>query len=617
MTLPAEETFSFQAEAAQILDLMANSLYSNKEIFLRELISNSSDAIDRFRIERFAEPESTGKEPDDEPRIRVDFDKDARTITIADNGIGMSRAEVIENIGTIARSGTAEFLRAMSGDKRGDTALIGQFGVGFYSAFIVADRVTLTTRRAGLPADQGVRWTSEGKGEYTVETVEREERGTTIVLHLRDGEDEFLNEYRLRTVIKRYSDHIGRPILLGGDETPVNQATALWARPKSELKEQDYKDFYRQLTNDFSDPLAYVHAKVEGRYEYTLLLFVPSQAPFDLWLPQSLQGVRLHVQRVFVLEDTDRLMPRYLRFVRGIIDSADLPLNVSREILQGGQAMEHIRSSAIKRVLKLLKDMAEGEPEKYATFWKEFGATLKEGIPDDPAHRDDIARLLRFTSTKHDDVSLSDYVSRMKEGQDKIYYLLAPGLSDAASSPHLEAFREKDIEVLLLDDAVDNFVVTALPRFEDKRLQSVAQGAPDFGDMEDAADKEAAEQADADYADLVGKLKEHLDGRAFDVRVTSRLTTSPACIVANEAETEFSLAQRMRGSGLPNQPVLEINPRHPLVERLNGRQDDPRLGDWAHVLFDQAVLTSGARIEEPGAFVSRLNGLLVSLAEGR
>ena len=489
MTLPAEETFSFQAEAAQILDLMANSLYSNKEIFLRELISNSSDAIDRFRIERFAEPESTGKEPDDEPRIRVDFDKDARTITIADNGIGMSRAEVIENIGTIARSGTAEFLRAMSGDKRGDTALIGQFGVGFYSAFIVADRVTLTTRRAGLPADQGVRWTSEGKGEYTVETVEREERGTTIVLHLRDGEDEFLNEYRLRTVIKRYSDHIGRPILLGGDETPVNQATALWARPKSELKEQDYKDFYRQLTNDFSDPLAYVHAKVEGRYEYTLLLFVPSQAPFDLWLPQSLQGVRLHVQRVFVLEDTDRLMPRYLRFVRGIIDSADLPLNVSREILQGGQAMEHIRSSAIKRVLKLLKDMAEGEPEKYATFWKEFGATLKEGIPDDPAHRDDIARLLRFTSTKHDDVSLSDYVSRMKEGQDKIYYLLAPGLSDAASSPHLEAFREKDIEVLLLDDAVDNFVVTALPRFEDKRLQSVAQGAPDFGDMEDAADK--------------------------------------------------------------------------------------------------------------------------------
>ena len=616
MTGPAEETFDFQAEAAQVLDLMANSLYSNKEIFLRELISNSSDAIDRFRIERFAAPESAGREPESEPRIRVAFDKDAGTITIADNGIGMSRQEVIDNIGTIARSGTAEFLRAMSGEKRGDTALIGQFGVGFYSAFIVADRVVLTTRRAGLPADEGVRWTSEGKGEYTVESIERAEHGTTLVLHLRDGEDELLNEHRLRSVIKRYSDHIGRPILLGDDETPVNQATALWARPKSELKEQDYNDFYRQLTNDFADPLAHVHAKVEGRYEYTLLLFVPSQAPYDLWLPQSLQGVRLHVQRVFILEDTDRLMPRYLRFVRGIIDSADLPLNVSREILQGGQAMDHIRSSAVKRVLKLLKDMAAGDAEKYATFWREFGPILKEGVPDDPAHRDDIAGLLRFTSTKQADVSLADYVSRMKDGQDKIYYLLAPGLSDAASSPHLEAFRAKDIEVLLLDDAVDNFVVTALPHFEDRRLQSVAQGAPDFGGMEDAADKEAAEQAGADYANLVGKLKEHLDGRAFDVRVTSRLTSSPACIVANEAETEFSLAQRLRGTGLPNQPVLEINPRHPLVERLNGGQDDPRLADWAHVLFDQAVLTSGARVEEPGAFVARLNDLLVSLTSG-
>ncbi|GAA1840012.1 molecular chaperone HtpG [Actinomadura bangladeshensis] len=613
MTLPAEETFSFQAEAAQILDLMANSLYSDKEIFLRELISNSSDAIDRFRIERFTAPEATGKETDDEPRIRVGFDRDARTITIADNGIGMSRDEVIGNIGTIARSGTAEFLRAMSGDKRGDTALIGQFGVGFYSAFIVADRVTLTTRRAGLPPDEGVRWSSGGRGEYTVESVERAERGTTIVLHLRDGEDDLLNEHRLRTIIKRYSDHIGRPILLGDDDTPVNRATALWARPKSELKEQDYTDFYRQLTNDFAEPLAHVHAKVEGRYEYTLLLFVPSQAPYDLWLPQSLQGVRLHVQRVFILEDTDRLMPRYLRFVRGVIDSADLPLNVSREILQGGQAMDHIRSSAVKRVLKLLKDMADGEPEKYATFWKEFGATLKEGVPDDPAHRDDIARLLRFTSTERTGISLADYVSRMKEGQDKIYYLLAPGLSDAASSPHLEAFREKGIEVLLLDDPVDTFVVTALPRFEDRPLQSVAQGAPDFGGMADAADEEAAEQAGADYAALVGRLKEHLDGRAFDVRVSSRLTTSPACIVGDGAETEFALAQRLRGSGLPGRPVLEINPRHPLVERLNGGQDDPRLADWAHVLFDQAVLTSGARIEEPGAFVSRLNDLLVSL----
>lgn len=618
MTLPAEETFSFQAEAAQILDLMANSLYSDKEIFLRELISNASDAIDRFRIERYAHPETAetepdGPEPDGEPRIRVSFDKDARTITVADDGIGMSRQEVIDNIGTIARSGTAEFLRARSGDGRGDTALIGQFGVGFYAAFIVADRVTLTTRRAGLPAAEGVRWSSEGKGGYTLEPVERAERGTTIVLHLREGEDELLSEYRLRSIIKRYSDHIGRPILLGDDDTPVNQATALWARPKSELKQQDYNDFYRQLTNDFADPLAYVHAKVEGRFEYTLLLFVPSQAPYDLWLAQAIQGVRLHVQRVFILEDTDRLMPRYLRFVRGVIDSADLPLNVSREILQGGQAMDHIRSSAVKRVLRLLKDMADGEPEKYAAFWKEFGATLKEGIPEDPAHRDDIAALLRFTTTGGDGVSLADYTSRMKDGQDKIYYLLAPGMSDAASSPHLEAFREKGIEVLLLDDAVDTFVVTALPEFDGKRLQSVAQGAPDFGGLEDEADKEAAEQAGADYADLLGKLKEHLDGRAVDVRVTSRLTTSPACIVGDGPENDFTLAQRMRGSGLPSRPVLEINPRHPLVERLNGGQDDPRLADWAHLLFDQAVLTCGARIDEPGAFVGRLNDLLVSL----
>ncbi|GAB2810966.1 molecular chaperone HtpG [Streptomyces daliensis] len=619
MTSQSEaETYSFQAEAAQILNLMAHSLYSNKEIFLRELVSNASDAIDRLRSERYAHPESVGAEPEQEARIRVAFDKDAGTLTIADNGIGMSRQEVIDNIGTIARSGTAEFLRTLTGDQRRDAELIGQFGVGFYSAFIVAERVVLTTRRAGLPASEGVRWSSDGKGEYAVEAVERAERGTTIVLELREGEDELLNEHRLRSIVQRYSDHISQPIVMGQDEAPVNQASALWARPKSELSEQDYHSYYRHLTNDYTDPLAYVHTKVEGRYEYTMLLYVPSRAPHDLWVPQARRGVRLHVRRVFILEDTGQLLPGYLRFVHGIVDSADLPLNVSREILQGSQAVDHIRSSAVKRVLKLLKELAEKEPGKYADFWKQFGGVLKQGIADDPAHREDLTELLRFTSTRSDtqdaDVSLGDYVARMKEGQDKIYYLLAPSLAAAAASPHLEAFRAKGIEVLLLGEAVDNFVVSgSLREYQGKRLQSVAQGAPDFGELTDEAEKEAAEQADSDYAALLGKLKAHLAGKAWDVRVTNRLTTSPACIVADGEETDFTVVQRMRGSGLPNQPILEINPRHPLVERLNRDQEDPRVREWAHVLFDQSVLTAGARIEEPATFVTRLNDLLTAL----
>ncbi|WP_131741028.1 molecular chaperone HtpG [Actinomadura roseirufa] len=645
MTVEAEEErFGFQAEVARILDLMAHSLYGNKEIFLRELISNASDAIDRLRFERFSRP---GLEEDgEEPRIRVGFDRDAGTITIADNGIGMSRDEVMENIGTIAKSGTREFLGALTGDQRGDAALIGQFGVGFYSAFVVAERVVLTTRRAGLPASEAVRWESDGKGSYTLAAVERPERGTTIVLHLRDGEDDLLNDYRLRSIIQKYSDHIGTPIVMPeprteretpaetdaenaagtvpetagkAEEKPVNRASALWTRPKGDLTDRDYNDYYRHVSNDFADPLAHLHAKVEGRYEYTLLLFVPSQAPYDLWARQARQGVRLHVQRVFILEDTGQIMPGYLRFVRGIIDSADLPLNVSREILQSSQALDHIRSAAVKRVLKLLKDLAQNEPEKYAAFWKEFGAVLKEGIADDYDNRDDIAELLRFTSThsgtQDADVSFADYVGRMKEGQDKIYYLLAPSLASAAASPHLEVFRKKGVEVLLLGEVVDNWVVTGLLReYGGHRLQSVAQGDPDFGDLADEAEKEAAERAAGDYAGLVGRLKEVLDGQAFDVRVTSRLTTSPACIVANEAETDLNLVRRLQGTGLPNQPVLEINPGHPLIERLNRRQDDPRLDDWAHVLFSQAVLTLGARVEDPAAFVNRLNDLLVELA---
>jgi molecular chaperone HtpG len=632
MTVQADqENFSFQAEAVQILDLVVHSLYSNKEIFLRELISNASDAIDRLRFETFAQP---GLDDEDEGplQIRVSYDKDMATITISDNGIGMSRAEVMEHIGTIAKSGTREFLEALTGDQRKDATLIGQFGVGFYSSFIVAERVILTTRRAGRPATEGIRWESDGKGEYTLETLERPARGTTIVLQLREGEDDLLNEYRLRSIIQKYSDHISLPILMPlestsegqgtgepAGEAPVNQASALWGRPKGELSEQDYNDFYRHIASDFSDPLAYVHTKMEGTYEYTLLLFIPSRAPYDLWVQQSRHGVRLHVRRVFIMEDTGQLMPQYLRFIRGVIDSSDLPLNISREILQGSRVVDHIRSSAVKKVLKLLRDISENNPGKYATFWKEFGAVLKEGIADDYAHRDDIARLLRFTSTKpageEPDVSLSDYVTRMKEGQEEIYYLLAPTLAAATASPHLEAFRKKGIEVLLLGQAVDNWLVSSLREFDGKRLQSVAQGVSDFGTMEDEAEQETKEKATTDYATLLGYLKAILAGKAWDVRVTNRLTTSPACIVANEPEIDVNLAQRLRGSGLPTQPVLEINPQHPLIERLNRDPGDPRLTDWAHVLYNQAILTLGARIEDPATFVTHLNNLLAALAD--
>jgi len=618
-----QESYAFQAEVVQILDLMVHSLYSNKEIFLRELISNGSDAIDRLRLELLAQSELP--EAEGPLQIRVSYDKDARTITVADNGIGMSRQEVIEHIGTIAKSGTREFLAALTGDQRQDASLIGQFGVGFYSAFIVADRVTLTTRRSGLTAADGVRWESDGRGAYTLETVEQPDRGTTVVLHLRDGEDDLLNGHRLRGIITKYSDHISLPIVMPPEnesdgEAPVNQASALWARPKSELTEQDYKDFYRHVTGDFTDPLTWVHSKIEGTYEYTLLLFIPSRAPFDLWIPQAGRGIKLHIRRVFVLEDSGQLMPQYLRFVRGVIDSADLPLNVSRELLQGSRVVDNIRSNATKKVLRLLAEMAEKEPEKYATFWKEFGAVLKEGLPEDFGNRDEIAKLLRFTSTKsgsdEPDVSLADYVGRMKEGQEHIYYLLAPGLAAAKASPHLEAFRKKGIEVLLFGDGegIDNWVVASLREFDGKRLQSVAQGSGDLSELEDEAETEAKQQASAELAGLVAQLKAALDGRAYDVRVSSRLTTSPACIVANEAEIDINLVRRLRGSGLPSQPVLEINPEHPLIRRLNREPADPNLPEWAHVLFDQAVLTLGARIEEPAAFVGRLNDLLVSLS---
>lgn len=627
-----QEIFNFQAEAVRILDLVVHSLYSNKEIFLRELISNASDAIDRLRLELMSNSELP--EADGPLQIRVTYDKDAGTMTIADNGIGMSRDEVIQNIGTIAKSGTREFLQSLTGDQRKDATLIGQFGVGFYSAFIVAERVILTTRRNGLPGSEGVRWESDGQGEYALETVERPERGTTIVLQLREGEDDLLNGYRLRSIIQKYSDHISVPILMPGEptpgatdesggedvaEAPVNRASALWARPRSEITDQDYKDFYRHIGADFSDPLAWVHSKIEGTYEYTLLLFIPSRAPFDLWVQEARRGVRLHVNRVFIMEDTGNLMPTYLRFVRGVIDSSDLPLNVSRELLQGNRTVDNIRSNAVKKVLKCLDELAENDPEKYATFWKQFGATLKEGVADDYSNRDEIAKLLRFLSTRSGtdeaDVSLGDYVARMKEGQEDIYYLLAPSLAAAKTSPHLEAFRSKGVEVLLLSDGVDNWVVSSLREFDGKKLQSVAQGTADLGMLDDEAEKEAKEKADAEYAALLGKLKAYLSGQAWDVRLSTRLTISPACIVANEPDIDVNLARRLQGTGLPSQPVLEINPRHPLVMRLNRNQDSPRIADWAHVLYNQAILTMGARVEDPAAFVTRLNDLLTALTD--
>jgi molecular chaperone HtpG len=636
MTAQAEqagqELFSFQAEAVQVLELMIHSLYSNKEIFLRELISNSSDAIDRLRLELLARSEVP--EAEGPLQIRVTHDEDARTITISDNGIGMSRDEVVQNIGTIAKSGTREFLRSLTGDQRRDAALIGQFGVGFYSSFIVADRVVLTTRRAGLEPTEAVRWESDGKGEYTLEPAEQASRGTTIVLHLREGEDDLLSGWRLRSIIEKYSDHISVPILMPGDradqageegageegtvaDVAVNQASALWTRPKSELADKDYNDFFRHISGELSDPLAWVHSKIEGTYEYTLLLFIPRQAPYDLWLTEARRGVRLHVQRVFIMEDTGQILPRYLRFIRGVIDSADLPLNVSREILQGSRAVDSIRANAVKKVLRRLAELADGEPEKYATFWKELGATLKEGIVEDYSNKDEIAKLLRFTSTKSatddPDTSLASYVERMKEGQEHVYYLLAPSLAAAKSSPHLETFRTKGVEVLLLADGVDNWVVSSLREFDGKKLQSVAQGVGDLGALADEEERQAKEQADAEYADLLGTLKACLAGQAWDVRLSTRLTTSPACIVSNEPEIDVNVIQRLRGTGLPRQAVLELNPKHPLIRRLNHARDGEHVAEWAQVLFNQAVLTLGARIEDPTTFVQRLNSLLMAL----
>ena len=617
-----KETLGFQAEVRQLLDLMIHALYSNKEIFLRELISNGSDAADKLRFEALTD--DALYEGDSDLKIRVAYDKDARTITVSDNGIGMSRAEVIDNIGTIAKSGTRQFLTALTGDQARDLRLIGQFGVGFYSSFIVADKVTLTTRRAGLGPEHGVRWESAGQGEYVIETVEKKTRGTDVTLHLRAGEDEFLDGWRLRAIIHKYSDHITLPIVMKAeakdeDET-VNKASALWARPKSEIKQEEYDEFYTHVAHDFETPLAHVHSRVEGKQEYISLLYIPQRAPFDLWDREARHGIKLYVRRVFIMDDAEQLMPNYLRFVRGVIDSNDLPLNISREILQHNRDIDAIRSGSVKKILDLLADMADKDKEKYAKFWGEFGRVLKEGIVEDTANRERLAGLLRFSSTHADqetpDVTLADYVSRMKPEQDKIYYVTAETFAAARHSPHLEIFRKKGIEVLLMHDRVDEWVVMHLTEFGGKPLQSVAKGALDLGKLEDQEEKQQHEQAAAEFKELLEKIRKALDGQVKDVRLTHRLTNSPACLVADEADIGANMERLLKAAGQnapASKPILEINPTHPIVTRLKAEADAKRFDDWTRILHDQALLAEGGELEDPGSFVTRLNGLLLEL----
>ncbi|MBI5329437.1 MAG: molecular chaperone HtpG [Betaproteobacteria bacterium] len=610
-----KETLGFQAEVKQLLQLMIHSLYSHKEIFLRELISNASDAADKLRFEALSDPALF--ETDPELKIRVSLDKEAKTITIRDNGIGMNRQEVIEHIGTIAKSGTKEFFGKLSGDQQKDAQLIGQFGVGFYSSFIVAERVTLTTRRAGLTQEHGVRWESEGAGEYSLETVEKAERGTEIVLHLKADEDEFLNDWRVKSVIREYSDHIAIPVEFvdeKGESEPVNRANALWARAKNDITEDEYKAFYKHVGHDYEDPMAWTHVKVEGRQDYTALLYVPAHAPFDLWDRDAKTGVKLYVKRVFIMEDAKKLMPGYLRFIRGVIDAADLPLNVSREILQETRDMEMIRNGCVKKTLDLLGDLAENRQDDYAKVWEHFGKVLKEGVGEDRANQERIARLLRFRTTRTDteSVSLADYLARMKEGQDKIYYLTAETLAAAKASPHLEVFRKKDVEVLLLADRVDEWVVSNLFEFDGKSLVSVAKGQVDLSALP-GAENQAEETPKTEAAQpLLERMKQSLTARAKDVRVSARLVDSPACLVADEADMNPNLARMLKSMGqeVPEtQPILEINLSHPLVQRLETEEGE-RFDEMSGLLLDQAVLLDGGQLADPAGFVKRVNALL-------
>ncbi|MDP1927718.1 MAG: molecular chaperone HtpG [Thiobacillus sp.] len=630
MSATTKETLGFQAEVKQLLQLMIHSLYSNKDIFLRELISNASDASDKLRFEALSDPALF--EGDSELKIRVAFDREARTLTISDNGIGMSRLEVIDHIGTIAKSGTHEFFSQLSGDQQKDAALIGKFGVGFYSAFIVADRVTLTTRRAGLTSEHGVRWESEGAGDYTLETVDKPTRGTEIVLHLRENEDEFLSDWKIKSVIRTYSDHITLPIVMkqsewkDGVETPtdedetVNRASALWARAKKDISEDEYNEFYKHVAHDSEAPLAWSHNRVEGKQEYISLLYLPARAPFDLYDRDHRHGIKLYVRRVFIMDDAEQLMPQYLRFVRGVIDSADLPLNVSREILQSSRDIDAIKAGSVKKVLGLLEDLAENQPEKYAAFWSAFGKVLKEGPGEDYANKDRIAGLLRFASTHTDSdaqiVSLKDYIGRMKEGQSAIYYITADSFAAAQHSPHLEIFRKKGIEVLLLSDRVDEWLSGNLSEFDGKPLKSVAKGGLDLGELEDEAEKTAQKEAEDSMRPLTERIQTALGERVKAVRVTHRLTDSPACLVTGEADMSANLERLLKAAGqaAPTvKPTLEINPSHALVTRLNSESDDARFADWANLLFEQALLAEGGQLDDPASFVRRLNGLLAML----
>ena len=627
------KSFEFQAEVSQLLNLMIHSLYSNKEIFLRELISNASDACDRLRF--LALQDSSLYGDDGELKIQISFDKKARTLTVSDNGVGMNEDEVIANIGTIAKSGTREFLQSLTGDQAKDTQLIGQFGVGFYSSFIVADKVTVLTRKAG--EEKAVRWESEGSGNYTLETAERAGRGTDVILHLRKEEDELLDNWRVRSIIRKYSDHISLPILMLKEASPeddkdkdkkdkeqqpeweqVNNTTALWARAKKDIKDEEYKEFYKAIAPDFQDPLAWTHNRVEGKHEYTTLLYIPSQAPFDMWDRDHVHGIKLYVKRVFIMDDTDQLMPKYLRFIRGLVDSNDLPLNVSREILQSNKLIDSIRSGSVKKVLGLLESMSKDSPEDYKKFWQNFGVVLKEGPAEDFSNKEQIAKLFLFHSTHENGgepyVKLDDYIARMKEGQDKIYYITADSLVAARNSPHLEAFRKRGIEVLLMTDRIDEWMMQFLTEYDGKHFVSVAKGDLDLGKLDSEEDKKLAKEAEESAKDVVERIKKALGEKVMDVRATTRLTDSPACIVLNEHEMALHMQRLMKQAGheVPaSKPVLEINPVHSMIKRMESEQDETLFNDWAGVLLDQAIIAEGGQLENPADFVRRLNHLLL------
>lgn len=629
-TAANSETRGFETEVNQLLDLMIHSLYSNKEIFLRELISNASDACDRLRFSAISD--ASLYEDDIELKIKISYDKENRSITISDNGIGMTRDEVIDHIGTIAKSGTRSFLDSMSGDEKDNAQLIGQFGVGFYSSFIVAEEVTLRTRKAGSASDQGVEWVSEGKGEYRIASLDKPGRGTEITLKLRAAEDEFLNDWKLRSIITSYSDHIDFPVVMDKtvepqeedgettiEEETVNQASALWTRARSEITEDEYKEFYKHVAHDYEDPIDWNHSRVEGTNEYTSLLYIPARAPFDLYDREPRHGIKLYVQRVFIMEDNEKLLPRYLRFVRGLIDSNDLPLNVSREILQGSKVIGSIRSGSVKKVLGMLEKIAKNDPEKYQKFWQEFGRVMKEGPAGDAGNREKIGKLLRFATTasgsEEQTVSLDDYLGRMQEGQDKIYYVAADTYAAAKNSPHLEIFRKKGIEVLLLSDRVDEWLTAHLMEYDGKRLQSVAKGELDLGTDEES--EKALEKKAKGAEKLLQRMKDALQDRVEDVRVTGRLTDSPACIVLNEQDMAMHMQRILKEAGhdLPSsKPILEINPDHPIVKKLKAEKSKKKFADWSDILFDQALLAEGGQLDDPAGFVAKLNKMLVTIA---